>query len=153
MGDVVFKAGEDLKLPCTVGNNEGVYQCQAGAVPGTPAIASAPVVVSVSAEPGVPYILQATDYEVLEVLEGQHVVLDCESQGARPPAEISWYNQDKPMGAANVKEAVTKQRDDKTFKTHSTLTLMPKENMSIKCSSFSEQFPSTKFSRVLKIKL
>jgi hypothetical protein len=196
--DVVFKAGEDLKLPCTIGNkegacqwtrdgfglgvdpalpgfprfsmaegdsdcslsiynvqpgDEGVYQCQAGAVPGVAAIASAPVVVSVSAEPGVLYILQATDYEVLEVLEGQHVVLDCESQGARPPAEISWYNQDRPMGAANVKEAVTRQRDDKTFKTHSTLTLMPKENMNIKCSSFSEQFPSTKFSRVLKIKL
>ena len=109
--------------------------------------------ISVSAEPGLPYILQAADYDVLEVLEGQHIVLDCESQGEKPPAEIKWYNGDKPMGASNIKETVTKQRDNKTFKTHSTLTLMPKENMNIKCSSFSEQFPSTKYSRVLKIKL
>jgi len=133
--------------------DEGVYQCQVGAVSGASAIASAPVVISVSAEPGLPYILQAADYDVLEVLEGQHVVLDCESQGAKPPAEINWYNGDKPMGASNIKETVTKQRDNKTFKTHSTLTLMPKENMNIKCSSFSEQFPSTKYSRVLEIKL
>lgn len=133
--------------------DEGVYQCQVGAVSGASAIASAPVVISVSAEPGLPYILQAADYDVLEVLEGQHIVLDCESQGAKPPAEIKWYDGDKPMGASNIKETVTKQRDNKTFKTHSTLTLMPKENMNIKCSSFSEQFPSTKYSRVLKIKL
>jgi len=133
--------------------DEGVYQCQAGAAPGVSAIASAPVVVTVSSEPGVPYILQASDYDVLEVLEGQHVVLDCESQGARPPAEISWYDGLEQVGAANVKEAVTKQKDGNTFKTHSTLTLMPKENMDIQCSSYSEKFPSTKFSRVLKIKL
>ena len=133
--------------------DEGVYQCQVGAVSGASAIASAPVVISVSAEPGLPYILQAADYDIIEVLEGQHIVLDCESQGAKPPAEIKWYNGDKPMGASNIKETVTKQRDNKTFKTHSTLTLMPKENMNIKCSSFSEQFPSTKYSRVLKIKL
>lgn len=196
--DVTFKSGDDLKLPCSVGNkqgacqwtkdgfgmgvdptlpgfprlsmgegesecflniynvqpaDEGVYQCQAGAAPGVSAIASTPVLVTVSSEPGLPYILQATDYEVVEVLEGQHLVLDCESQGARPPAEISWYWGDKQRGGAAVKEAVTKQKDRNTFKTHSTLTLMPKENMDIKCSSFSEQFPTTKFSRVLKIKL
>merc|ERR1740128_1134802 len=45
------------------------------------------------------------------------------------------------MGAANIKETVTKQRDNKTFKTHSTLTLMPKENIqegdkfSVTCNS------------------
>jgi len=133
--------------------DEGVYQCQVGAGAGFSAIASTPVVISVSAEPGLPYIIQAADYDVLEVLEGQHIVLDCESQGAKPPAEIQWYDGDKPMGASNVKETVTKQRDNKTFKTHSTLTLMPKKNMDIKCSSSSERFPETKFSRVLKIKL
>ena len=197
--DVVFKSGEDLKLPCTVGNkqgacqwtkdgfgmgvdpslpgfprfsmgvdaesdcslniysvqpaDEGVYQCQAGAVPGVAAIATTPVVVSVRAEPGVPYILQAADYQVLEVLDGQHVVLDCESQGARPPAEISWYDGDTHMGPQKISEAVTKNQDTGTFKTHSTLTLVPKGDMDIKCSSNSEQFTAAKFSPVLQVKI
>jgi len=197
--DVVFKSGEDLKLPCTVGNkkgacqwtkdgfgmgvepslpgfprfsmggdaepdcslniysvqpaDEGVYQCQAGAVPGFKAIATTPVVVSVRAEPGVPYILQAADYQVLEVLEGQHVVLDCESQGARPPAEISWYDGDTAMGPQKIMETVTKNQDSGTFKTHSTLTMVPKGDMDIKCSSFSEQFTAAKFSPALQVKI
>jgi len=142
-----------LKIFPVLPADEGVYQCQVGAVSGFKAIASHPVVLSVSAEPGLPYILQAADYEVLEVLEGQHLVLDCESQGARPPAEIKWYVNDKAVEGANVKESVTKQRDAKTFKTHSTITLMPKADMDIKCASNSEQFPTTKFSRVLKVKL
>ena len=132
--------------------DEGVYQCQVLAVAGVPAIASPPVLVSVEAEPGVPYILQAVDYEVLEVLEGQHVVLDCVSQGARPPADIAWYDGDTVL-EDNVKQTVTKKRDSDTFKTHSTLTLVPQDDINIKCSSSSHQFPSTKFSQVLQIKL
>jgi len=142
-----------LNINPVLPGDEGVYQCQVGAVAGVSAIASSPVVINVSAEPGVPYILQATEHDVLEVLEGQHVVLDCESQGAKPPAEIKWYDGDKHLDSANIKETVTKQKDNKTFKTHSTLTLMPKDNIIIKCSSFSEQFPSIKYSRALQIKL
>ena len=133
--------------------DEGLYQCQVGAVAGMSAIASSPVVISVSVEPGLPYILQAVHFDVKEVLQGQQVVLDCESQKVKPPARIKWFDGDKHLDSSNIKEVVTKQGDNKTFKTHSTLTLMPKENMNIKCSSFSEQFPSVKFSRVLQIKL
>ena len=104
--------------------DEGVYQCQVLGVPGVSAIASSPVVVSVRAEPGVPYILQAVDYQVLEVLEGQHVVLDCVSQGARPPAEISWYDGETIKEQEKSRETVTKKRDSEIFKTHSTITLI-----------------------------
>eukprot|EP00092_Neocalanus_flemingeri_P023785 GFUD01025805.1.p1 GENE.GFUD01025805.1~~GFUD01025805.1.p1 ORF type:complete len:546 (+),score=129.94 GFUD01025805.1:193-1830(+) len=154
-----FSMGDGESEECFLNINpvlpadEGVYQCQVGAVAGVSAIASSPVVISISAEPGLPYILQAADYDVLEVLEGQHVLLDCESQGAKPPAEIKWFDGDSSLESANIKEAVTKQKDNKTFKTHSTLTLMPKQDMNIKCSSFSEQFPSIKYSRPLQIRL
>ena len=37
----------------------------------------------VTAEPGLPYIRQATDADVVEVVEGEPVVLDCVSPGAR----------------------------------------------------------------------
>ena len=39
--------------------------------------------VRVTAEPGLPYIRQATDADVVEVVEGEPVVLDCVSPGAR----------------------------------------------------------------------
>ena len=39
--------------------------------------------VMVTAEPGLPYIRQATDADVVEVVEGEPVVLDCVSPGAR----------------------------------------------------------------------
>lgn len=39
--------------------------------------------VTVTAEPGLPYISQATDADVIEVVEGGPVVLDCVSPGAR----------------------------------------------------------------------
>ena len=90
---------------------------------------------------------------LLEVLEGQHVVLDCVSQGARPPAEISWYDGETIMEQEKSRETVTKKRDSETFKTHSTITLIPEDEMNIKCSSFSDLFPSTKFSQVLQIKV
>ena len=69
-------------------SDEGAYQCQVGAVPGVAPIASRPAVLTVTAEPGQPHITQAAVGDVMEVERGEEVVLECQSLGGRPAAEI-----------------------------------------------------------------
>ena len=103
-------------------------------------------------EPGTPYIRQAADRDLLEVLEDQPLVLDCVSQGGRPPAEIQWYRDGQVM-MGNIKDTVSREASGDTFRTHSSITFIPTTDSKIKCSSSSDQFPDTRFSRELSIRL
>jgi len=142
----------DLRISPVLPSDEATYQCQVGAGSGFSAIISRPAVVRVTSEPGTPYIRQAEDRDLLEVLEKQTVVLDCFSQGARPPAEIQWFF-DGVLQAGNIKETVTREPGSDTFRTHSSLSFMPSRNLNVKCSSRSDQFPDTRYSRELSIRL
>eukprot|EP00092_Neocalanus_flemingeri_P000447 GFUD01000476.1.p1 GENE.GFUD01000476.1~~GFUD01000476.1.p1 ORF type:complete len:622 (-),score=168.19 GFUD01000476.1:456-2087(-) len=133
--------------------DEGLYECQVGAVPGMAAIKSDTAKVTVIAPPGQPYIKQAKVTDTLEVLEGEEVVLDCETHGAKPAAEIQWTDQDGKVIMSNLLETVTKLGKTKTFKTVSTLKMTPKSKMSITCSAFSDAFKEPRNSRKLTIQL
>ena len=142
----------DLRISPVLPSDEAAYQCQVGAGQGFSAIVSRAAVVRVTSEPGTPYIRQAEDRDLLEVLEDQTVVLDCFSQGARPPAEIQWFF-DGVLQAGNIKETVTREPGCDTFRTHSSLSFMPSRNLNVKCSSRSDQFPDTRYSRPLSVRL
>lgn len=133
--------------------DEGLYQCQVGAVPGTPAIMSDTAMVSVMAPPGLPYIRQAKKSDILEVMEGEEVVLDCESHGAKPAAEIQWKDEDGNVIMSNILETVTKIKKTKTFKTVSTLRMKPTHKMGLTCSASNDAFKEPRNSRKLKIQL
>lgn len=144
----------DLVIDPVQPADEAVYQCQVGASTSSEAIVSQHARLTVTSEPGVPYIKQAAERDVLEVLEGSHLVLDCVSPGGRPAAEIHWFSDgvmvDTPV---SVTENVVREQGGHTFRTHSSFTFVPDRNMKIKCSSYSEQFPDTKYSRELQIRL
>ena len=144
----------DLAIDPVLPADEAVYQCQVGASTSSEAIVSRHARLTVTSEPGVPYIKQAAERDVLEVLEGSHLVQDCLSPGGRPTAEIHWFSDgvmvDTPV---SVTENVVREQGGHTFRTHSSFTFVPDRNMKIKCSSSSDQFPDTKYSRELQIKL
>jgi len=144
----------DLVIDPVQPADEAVYQCQVGASTTSSALVSRTARITVTSEPGVPYITQAAERDVLEVLEGTHLVLDCVSPGGRPAAEVHWFSDgvkvDTPV---SVTENVVREQGGHTFRTHSSFTFVPHKNMKIKCSSSSEQFPETKFSRELQIRL
>ena len=77
--------------------DEGEYACQAGGVPGLAAIMSDTPHVMVIAPPGQPYIKQAKLTDTLDVLEGEEVVLDCKTTGAKLAAEVQWKDQNEKI--------------------------------------------------------
>jgi len=131
--------------------DEGSYQCQVGAIPGVPAVTSDVAKVTVVAPPGVPYIRQAQEADIFEVMEGEEIVLDCETNGAKPPAEVIWKDERGKVIMSNLIETVTKDKKTKTFKTVSTLRFKAKEKISLTCSAFNEAFTEPRESRKLEI--
>jgi len=142
----------DLVISPVLPSDQATYQCQVGAGPGFSSLSSRAAMLVVRSEPGTPYISQAADRDLLEVLEDQPLVLDCVSQGGRPPAEIQWYRDGQVM-LGNIKDTVSREDSGDTFRTHSSITFIPTTDSKIKCSSSSDQFPDTRFSRELSIRL
>jgi len=146
----------DLIIEPVLPADEASYTCQVGVgkAYNQKPIVSRAAKVRVTSEPGKPYIKQATDYDVKEILEGSHVVLDCVTQGARPAAEIKWYRNGLLIESAKMQEMVTLESGGRTFRTHSSITLKPtSKSTMIKCSSNSEEFSEPKFSQELEIRL
>merc|ERR1719277_2625613 len=83
--------------------DEGTFQCQM--MSGDESLQSTTAKLTVLARPGVPYIKQAKLGDVMDVVEGEVVRLDCETSGAKPAAEIQW--RDKSGG---INEAVPDPR-------------------------------------------
>jgi len=134
--------------------DEGEYQCQVLAAPGASAIVSDSALVTVVAPPGQPYIKQAREVDMVEGEEGEEVVLECESHGARPAAEIQWTDETGKVIMSNLLETVTKIKKTKTFKTVSTLRLKPtRPQMSLTCSASNSAFKEPRNSRQLEIQL
>ena len=66
--------------------DQGEYHCQLG---GSSPLKSPPVVLSVNTEPSQPEILQG---EKMMVETGQTLQLSCQAGGAKPPADIEWWD-------------------------------------------------------------
>merc|ERR1711963_1161624 len=83
-----LKDGCVLSISPVLPLDQGQYQCQVG---GVRPVTSAPATLRVKTEPGQPVI--NTD-DVLRVDRGEKMQLQCQSQGARPAADIEWWNAD-----------------------------------------------------------
>lgn len=151
--DLSSSSSCDLLLDPVQHEDEGLYQCQVGAAPGVPAITSAPVTLTVTHEPGVPHILQTKHGDVVEVAEGEEVVVECESQGGKPAADIVWKHKDGTKVASEVVDVVTRMEDEKHFKTYSILKLIPEKDEEIVCTASSDQYRAARVSNGLKIRL
>jgi len=143
----------DLILDPVQHEDEGLYQCQVGAVPGVAAITSKPVTLIVNHEPGLPHILQTKHGDVMEVTEGEEIVVECESQGGKPAADIVWKHKDGTKVASEVVDIVTRMDDEKLFKTYSILKFVPEKDEEIVCTAFSDQYRAARKSNGLKIRL
>ena len=125
--------------------DQGQYQCQVG---GVRPVTSAPATLRVNTEPGQPVI--NTD-DVLRVDRGEKMQLQCQSQGARPAADIEWWNADTGNRIlSHVTNDVVKLGG--SFRTVSTLQFIPESDHSIRCSAHSDQFPVRKYSDPVNIK-
>jgi len=151
--DLSSSSSCDLILDPVQHQDEGLYQCQVGAVPGVPAITSEPVTLTVTHEPGLPHILQTKHGDVVEVDEGDEVVVECESQGGKPAADIVWKHKDGTKVASEVVDVVTRMDDEKLFKTYSILKFIPEKDEEIVCTAYSEQYRAPRVSNGLKIRL
>ena len=119
--------------------DEGLYQCKVGSVPGIAAIVSDSAKVTVIVPPGQPYIKQAKLTNILEVLEGEEVELHCETLGAKPEAQIQWKDHNRKVIVSDLLETVTKVtkiNETKTFKTVSRLKIKAENNLSLTCSAY-----------------
>jgi hypothetical protein len=121
-------------------SDEGVYQCS---VPGV-----APVLLTVTAEPGQPHITQATRADVMQVHTGAEVTLECQSLGGKPAADITWTDS---SGTALEEEEskIVPMQDGKTFKSISTLIFTPLTDTAITCSANNSVLPVPRTSVIL----
>ena len=126
--------------------DQGEYHCQLG---GSSPLKSPPVVLSVNTEPSQPEILQG---EKMMVETGQTLQLSCQAGGAKPPADIEWWDvQTGQRIEAEVSQHV--ERKQNSFTSTSTIKLSVSSGMSVRCSASSETFPVKKFSPPLHLSL
>jgi len=151
-----------LKIFPVLPEDQGSYQCQVGAGGGLPAMVSEPAEVRVDIPPGQPVIKLAKyndaqeiveNSDEIEIVEGEEVVLECESTGARPAARVEWRDNTGEVITENLIEVVKENEKSKTFKTISILKLKPTQRLSLTCSAFSESFTEPRISRKLGIEV
>ena len=143
----------DLILEPVLPEDEAEYQCQIGPGHQVAGVSSHIVKVRVNHEPGVPHILQTKYAEVLEVVEGEQVKLECESQGGRPVADIVWRHGDGSKVVSEVTDIVTRMEDQRTFRTRSVLKMIPETDEDIYCEASSSAFPAARQSQPVKIRI
>ena len=143
----------DLLIEPVLVEDEGEYQCQAGAVSGVAAIKSVPAQLRVYQEPGRPHILQTKLGDVMEVVESQVVQLECDTQGGKPAADIIWRHGDGSRLESEVVDMISRMDDRKLFRTKSVLKFVPDRNEQIYCEAVSEVFRVPLKSPEIKIRL
>ena len=133
--------------------DEGTFQCQM--MSGEESLQSRTVKLTVLARPGVPYIKQAKLGDVMDVVEGEVVRLDCETSGAKPAAEIQWLDrsgdiiEDKMLASEYT---VTKNDVTKTYRTSAYIKLTPSDDMEVTCAAINEAVPDPRVSIPLKLR-
>ena len=127
--------------------DQAQYQCQLGS------LRSRDVSLVVNSPPSLPYITQAKLADILEVEEGEEVELQCETSGARPPADIQWRDSQGHLILSNMLETVKKNTETDTFRTVSSIKLKPEKDLELSCAAYSEIFPAMKESRQLSVKI
>jgi len=128
-------------------SDQAQYQCQVGS------IRSRDVSLQVNSPPSLPYITQARLSDIMEIEEGEEVELQCETSGAKPPADIQWRDSEGDIILSNMLETVKRNPQTDTFRTVSSIKLKPKKDMELSCAAYSETFPVMKESRKLKLKM
>ena len=129
----------DLVISPVLPLDQGQYQCQVG---GSSPLKSPPVVLSVNTEPSHPEIQQG---DKMMVETGQTVELSCQAGGAKPAADIEWWN----VETGHRIEAEVNQHVERTggggggtFKTTSILNLSPADYTEVFCTAHSQAFPT-----------
>lgn len=116
----------------------GTFQCQVGSGENSRPIRSRAAKISVQLPPGVPRILDG-DNGVISVNAGGTGILECESQGGKPAADIEWTSgSGKALQLDSVNTRTIKDDETQTFKTVSSLRFQvgrDMHNKSIVCSA------------------
>jgi len=116
----------------------GTFQCQVGAGENSRPIRSRAAKISVQLPPGVPRILGG-DNGVISVNEGGTGILECESYGGKPAADIEWTSgSGKALQLDSVNTRTIKDDETQTFKTVSSLRFQvgrAMHNKTIICSA------------------
>ena len=147
------EGGCDLVIEPVQLQDEGEYQCQAGAVPGVKAIKSNKAQLTVNQEPGRPHIKQMLAGDVMEVMEDQLVELECVSQGGKPSADITWRHGDGSRLEAEVVDIISTMEDRKVFESKSIIKFVPERNEEVYCEAASDVFKVPIKSPEIKIRL
>ena len=128
-------------------SDQASYQCQLGS------LRSRDVSLVVNSPPSLPFITQAKLADIMEVEEGEEVELQCETGGAKPPADIQWRDSEGAIILSNMLETVKKNTETNTFRTVSSIKLKPEKDLQLSCAAYSEIFPAMKESRKLSLKI
>merc|ERR1719206_36075 len=143
-----------LKIFPVLPEDQGSYQCQVGPGGALPAMVSEPAEVRVDIPTGQPVIKGAKyndaqeiveNSDEIEIVEGEEVVLECESTGARPAAKVEWRDNTGEVITENLIEVVKENEKSKKLK--------PTQRLSLTCSAFSESFTEPRISRKLGIEV
>merc|ERR1712183_214498 len=128
----------DLIISPVLPLDQGQYQCQVG---GSRPLKSPPVVLSVNTEPSHPEIQQG-DKRMVEA--GETLELSCQAGGAKPPADIEWWNVETGQRIqAEVNQHVERTGGEGgTFQTTSILNLAPAQYTEVFCTAHSQAFPT-----------
>ncbi len=140
-----------LKIEGITAADAGEYQCQVGAGPGdNPPLRSRSATLSVQVPPGPPKIFTSdgralTDDDggggptpTVEVTAGGTAVLECESEGGRPAANLAWTDAETGNGNVGYITTRTVRTSDNKVKTVSSLRLTANRrlhNRTLACSA------------------
>jgi len=126
--------------------DQGQFQCQVG---GERAARSPVVNLSVNTEPGQPHIKEG---DTVMADTGETLHLTCQSGGAKPAAEIEWWNEE--TGERIVSEVTQHvQRTGDAFLTTSVLKLSPADYTEVICTAHSQTFPTKRKSSRVQISI
>jgi len=128
--------------------DQGEFQCQ---VSGDTPVMSSTLSLSVNTEPSQPRIQEG---EKMMVERGEVLQLTCTSGGAKPAAEIEWWNKETGERiVSEVTQHVQRKPNSDSFTTTSIVRLTINSATSVKCSASNEEFPVKKFSQPLQLTL
>jgi len=145
-GERITQSNCDLVISPVLPLDQGQFQCQVG---GERAARSPVVSLSVNTEPGQPHIKEG---DTVMADTGETLHLTCQAGGAKPAAEIEWWNEE--TGERIVSEVTQHvQRTGDAFLTTSVLKLSPADYMEVICTAHIQIFPTKRKSSRVQISI